>query len=762
MGALKTVKRAGDLKLLKRKFEILTREVADFTNKQNALNREIKQTEQKLSALKNTQRANNTFRTSGGQGALRETKTEKLNDLNKKRDSLSASRKNVLENRAIITDEIIKGEVVTYDKIESANKEIALVSAEIGELVKTGETDSEKYHELNETLDTLIENRETTAREIADIEYGYAVEIENIDKEIDTISLEIEDLIKDDVNREREIEILTQTHDSLIEKRDSLDVRISESTSRLNDVEKKIADVEKLGLKKSNIGKSLKTVSGAVKGAVANTAKSGIKNGLKSGFTKVDPFAKGISKEDVGDTGAESIRLARQIGSKTVSTVKSTNRTLKTSKRTLKTATKAVVNTAKATYRTTVNATKATIAVVKFVGKATAHFIAALSNPIVLIAAAVLLVTVIISQCVVILMGGAAGGKSITVAYGAVGLGDVPTQYEQGTELLDTAAQNARNGFNALVDAARYLGSTKLNPPGELAHSDLIFLRVRKANGTVTNYETAFAAPWQKGYLKGVAWDAHFPKNEILAIAYVLLQKNENTAKGTTGQIYMIEYSLPVFEQIIALMVEYNSTITHNRPCPERDCTTVMIPNPAYVELEGQIADLEQQIAAVQLLIDEMEAEIADLSERIADLDEKIAELDTLIEEKEQEISETTGPDVFDLYIQLSSLTTQKSMFTTQRNSLNSQRTTIQMGSGTLYGQRSSLNWTLNQRQNQLANTPPEIESEPFCDWLHDLHSIELRYFTTERVMNSLGFTTAEKQWVELTKAGFDTNPALS
>jgi len=107
----------------------------------------------------------------------------------------------------------------------------------------------------------------------------------------------------------------------------------------------------------------------------------------------------------------------------------------------------------------------------------------------------------------------------------------------------------------------------------------LIFMQVTRPNGTVVNYNTAFASPWQTNFLKAQPWS--YPLNENLlgvndtiAIAYVLLQKRANEANGTVNQIYDVTYTQAIFDEVIGLSVTYNSTIYGNQPCPNQNCRT--------------------------------------------------------------------------------------------------------------------------------------------------------------------------------------------
>ena len=729
MSALKTVERASDLKLLEKKLNIIMRDISGFIDRQNDINRNIRQVESQLSLLTNIDKMDTTF---GGQVALQGEALEKFKVFDKKRDVL-------LERREVLERDIAERNPELTRKIESVDKRIDKLDREISALENSGGNADEAIAGLNAERDSFVEIRDMMKSDIAKNSGEMVKELENVNKEIDSINKEVGDLIKGErINRDKQIEILTQTHENLLTKRDTIDGRLAESTAKYNEIKGKITDVKRKGLKKPSLGKGLKKLGSAGVGALASV--------VKSGFNKADPFAKGINKEDVGDTGAEGIRLAKTSLNKVNSGIKTAKNTVKTTNRGIKTVTNATKNTVKAAYRATVKTVKMVYVATKALVTGMIHLVAFLMNPIVLVIIAVLLVAVMLTQAVVVLMGAVAGGGAMVTASGAVGLGNVPESYQQGLTLLNNATTDSQAGFNDLVNAPQYLGNDLYN--GQLANSDLVFLRTTAMDGSINNYSTAFATDSQKAMLRN-AWNLSLPENEILAIAYVLLQKRANEAGGTVGQVYNVDYTFDIFHEIISLIVTYHTTIHTNQLCPGQNCTIeiYILPNPDYIALEAQIAQLIADIAYYQAQIDSIEPTIATME---ADRD--------------------WYTDMVNYYNGLLADDPTNTFYQAERNYYSAMRTNVINALSTHYGTRSSLIWQrdnrqfqLANRQTQLANTPEtiEVESDPLCNALHTLHAIELRYSTTNTVMNTLGFTDTERQLVSLTILGFENNPNL-
>jgi len=49
-----------------------------------------------------------------------------------------------------------------------------------------------------------------------------------------------------------------------------------------------------------------------------------------------------------------------------------------------------------------------------------------------------------------------------------------------------------------------------------------------------------------------------------------------------------------------------------------------------------------------------------------------------------------------------------------------------------------------------------------YCPRSHSLHAIGFWYHSRDEVMDALGFTASDKQWVSLTAAGFESNSQIT
>jgi hypothetical protein len=165
---------------------------------------------------------------------------------------------------------------------------------------------------------------------------------------------------------------------------------------------------------------------------------------------------------------------------------------------------------------------------------------------------------------------------------GAVGLGDVPAQVQQGTVFYNSAVEGSRNSFHELIDGLLY-------DITDVSNSDLVSMRHTGANGAISIYGITFAADLQKTVLRN-AWRNPLSANEVMAIAYVLLQKNENTARGTTGHIYDVSFTQSIFDNIIGHSVTYSVSVTSDQSCPGANC----IPgSPSTCVLEHTLHEIE-------------------------------------------------------------------------------------------------------------------------------------------------------------------------
>jgi hypothetical protein len=190
------------------------------------------------------------------------------------------------------------------------------------------------------------------------------------------------------------------------------------------------------------------------------------------------------------------------------------------------------------------------------------------------------------------------------------------------------------------------------------------------SDGSHTTYGVAFAYPTQKQLLKS-AWTLDLDQNEVLAIAYVLLEKRANATRETVNVIHDVTYTQGIFNEIVGYFAEYTHNVHGGEFCPPRNCTETWVDNPEWIALDTEYSEL----------LAEYDAITADLS---------------------------AEPPPFNA--------------------------------------------------NQ---TPQYLQGEPTCNGLHNLHVLSLTFRSSADVMDRLGFNSADRQWVESTKFGFENNPNL-
>lgn len=402
-----------------------------------------------------------------------------------------------------------------------------------------------------------------------------------------------------------------------------------------------------------------------------------VKNGLKSAISKANPFDKKINKNDVTDTGAESIRLTFTSAKKAKNTVKTVSQSVKTTTRTVKTAGKVTKAAIEVAYKAPVYTVKAVVGVVRITANAITNVVAALTNPVVIIIL-VLLVCIfyLLAAVVAVLFGGDTADKVALTE--AVGLVDVSDQYLDGLEFFSAAVQKKQEEFNAMIDRMYYNYT-------DLTHSDLAYMERTKASGYKTTYERNFATDSRKDTLKS-GWDfSDVTAMEIIAIAYIYLEKQENEAHGTEGGIYEVEFTQELFDEIIDKCVSFNDSTYGGQVCPNKNCTKHIeyVENPAWLEAN--------------------------------------ARLEEALRNNED---------------------------ATNRRDWESQRYWYDE-----YYRRLAYRDGL-QHYNEVVTY--------ICEYQHTLHSVGLWYYDKETVMNALGFTDFDKQWVSLTEMGFANNSDIS
>lgn len=92
----------------------------------------------------------------------------------------------------------------------------------------------------------------------------------------------------------------------------------------------------------------------------------------------------------------------------------------------------------------------------------------------------------------------------------------------------------------------------------DLTHSDLVYMKKTDASSNNTIYQTGFATDNRKNTLKS-AWNfSDATVREIIAVAYVYLEKQANTANNTENGIYEVTYTQELFNMLIEKCATFN------------------------------------------------------------------------------------------------------------------------------------------------------------------------------------------------------------
>lgn len=442
------------------------------------------------------------------------------------------------------------------------------------------------------------------------------------------------------------------------------------------------------------------------------------KDSAKSAVNKVNPLNKPISQNDVQDSGVESLKLANKTIKRTKNTVKTAEKTIKTTGRTIKTTAHIARTTARRTYRAAEVTVRTTVKVAKVATTAATHIVATIMNPIVLI-----LILFILLIFILYTILGATSGIAVTTFLGGqyttvAGLKDYSNQYNAGIQFYNTAVENNRNGYYVIIDNLYYNYD-------DLTYSDLVYMEKQSDRSKII-YEKSFATDEEKDILKS-AWNMPLSDKEALAIAYVYLQKECNKECGTSLEVYSVTFSQEVIDMIIATSVSYTETTYDSQECPGRVCTAVYYDNPDYqpaLDNVNNCAIAYNDWAAIAEYITKYN-KIRDGAAQKTYWDNNIQwRIDNWLLVFSDIINVTPyytndGYDFLD-YI------------------------------GYVYGYF-----------NDVLDATPEQLVEEKCVYEHTLHSVGLKTNSKEIVMNVLGFTDEEKEWVNLTIAGFEANEKI-
>lgn len=577
----------------------------------------------------------------------------------------------------------------------------------ISELEETIQQLDEKIQQIDEQTDEILRNTETweNERRILYERRSFltsAEEIQNIDERITDI--------------EQQIDRWEQDRNELLEHRDEMFSEKEIHGKKLTKL-KKIQNPTLM----DNITEAAKdTVKKAAAAPVTMTVQA-VKGGMKTAISKANPFDKQINKNDVTDSGVESIRLAYTSVKKTKNTVKSVKSSIKTTQRTIKTTVKTAKGAVKVAYKTPIFIVKTAIRTIHITGNIAVNVIAFAMNPIVIVIAVLLLFLIINAGAVVLILGGGASATSSNAkAQGsAAGLVDVPNQYQNALNFFDTAVQSRKDDFYTMIEELYYSYD-------DLTHSDLVYMEKTDASDGKTIYETGFAVDERKSILQS-AWDFSADDvRSIIAVAYVYLEKQENEAHGTHDGIYEVTYTQEVFDVIAEKCVNFNDSVYSGQSCGT-GCTR-------HVEVHHN-PEHDRAVEETDHFWNAYDEWLV-----IAEL---IAYHDTIRNGAAQAA-------YWDNNIQWRIDNWKLVYFDSCYYSNGGQDYADDLYS-----------W-YSDSYDYMVTVPEEIEEVTYiCENQHELHSIGLWYYNKESIMDALEFTSSEKEWVSLTEMGFENNPDI-
>ncbi len=403
-------------------------------------------------------------------------------------------------------------------------------------------------------------------------------QLKHINEEINAANMTMEETSEKNtemkaIQSERLLELQKRKEDLLRLKEETTDkiTEINEKISQLNnDVSNSVARPPLHGGRMGRVKRLGKTVIKDVASIPVSVAANSLKGAAKSAVSKANPFDKPLNKNDVTDSGTESIKLAYTSVKKGKNAIKTVNRSVKTSVRTIKTTGNVVKASGRAIYQTTRFAVKAAATTAKVTISAATHITAFLMNPFVIVILAFLIIFTILAGGIVTIIAGDSTTKEATA--GAAGLVEVDEQYNNGVSYFNTAYNGTQNNFNSLIDSLYFSYD-------DLTNSDLVKMSRFKSDSLQSSYGKGFASDAYKSTLKA-AWNLSLDVSEVLAVTYVYLEKEQNAAHDTSLEIYKVSYTQEILYRIISEYVHFSDTVSAGQKCPNGSCTQHV--NPEY------------------------------------------------------------------------------------------------------------------------------------------------------------------------------------
>lgn len=307
--------------------------------------------------------------------------------------------------------------------------------------------------------------------------------------------------------------------------------------------------------RKNSLGKR---IIKAVAKAPFKAARSAAISAAKTAEEKLNPLNQPVNKNDVVDTGSESMRM-------TYRGIKKVNKTLKKTEQTVKRTKNTVKRTTKLSYKAVKTSVKVAVATAKIVYEVAAQAVAIVINPIFLVVAAVVVMIIMIAGLFIIIIGGDTSNKAAMTTGEGLGEGNaaVAEQYKKAEDFYDQAVSDRQQGFERIINDMHYNHNDR-------EHSHLIYFKRTKPHPV--EYQKDFADDNRKNAIKN-EWDYQIDKEDLIAIAYVWLEQKANEDKQTYLKIYDVEFTQDMFIDLVQQTVPISYIIYDNQECPFHNCT---------------------------------------------------------------------------------------------------------------------------------------------------------------------------------------------
>lgn len=489
------------------------------------------------------------------------------------------------------------------------------------------------------------------------------------------------------------------------------------------DIDQQLEQSEKLdiGKKKSVLSKVGRSAGKLALKAGKKAGRTGWRLG-KRAFNKANPINKRVNNGSTSDHGVESLRLANSVYKTGKKTIQTTKQTVQTTKKTIKLAESTAKTTYQTTKKTAVTTYRVTKAIAVFVKDTVIALVTLASFPLFWIIAAIILVIVLIISAIGTLMGGAAAieEQNREAATDPVALDNVPEDIQDALEFFRIACENQKTEYCDMINGFYY----DIN---NLRESDLVY-EVR--NNPATIFDKSLATPGRKATLCN-AWNIVLNEPEALAIVYVLLERAENEANGTTLDIYEIEYTQEAFDDLLDVCCVHTDTTFSGQECPDRNCSLHHDeqPNPAYTEAYNAYV-----------------REVNRYNDFLANVSPWSAEYRSRLETQSAE-SNSMAREAMQSWVDAA-----KAMLQQAFNNWESVfgRTGWEVNQYMDINCQAWLGGFVEAAQTTMDETPQTIRTPYYtCDHQHDLHSVGLNFFNADETMTLYSFSAEERQWAE-------------